>query len=75
MQEVRAMLDSNHVAGAELFEPRQPDVTPRSYVVVPHRECDRAGVKLSHGMLLRITSSGVELLPRHNILNCVPDDL
>jgi hypothetical protein len=42
---------SNRIAVSYLFEPSQPDVAPRSDVVVPDRDCDWPGVYLGHEVL------------------------
>lgn len=45
------MNHSNRIAVAHLFEPGQPDVAPRSDVVVPDRDGDWPGVNLRHEVL------------------------
>ena len=40
MQKVGTVLDANRELSTQLFEPSQPDIAPRSNVVVPDRECD-----------------------------------
>lgn len=44
------MFDLDRVSIAKFFEPSQPDITPRSDVVVPDREGHWLGIRLGQGI-------------------------